>query len=51
MKLELNSLKILDNALRKLEDGFDELPEMKFNPNPTRLNSLMDEVAKRMQNN
>ena len=51
MKLEIASLPLLDDALRRLEQGFTELPDFDAAPDTRRMREVLLEVAGRMQDN
>jgi glutamate/tyrosine decarboxylase-like PLP-dependent enzyme len=51
MQLESKSLEILAEALKKLEDGFTNLPETTDNYNYQAIRPVIMEVASKMQNN
>jgi glutamate/tyrosine decarboxylase-like PLP-dependent enzyme len=51
MTLEKESLKLLQEAVERLETGFQALPKVERSPNLEALRSVLLEVAERMQDN
>jgi glutamate/tyrosine decarboxylase-like PLP-dependent enzyme len=51
MRLEKNSLKILEKALQKLEEGFADLPDVVYEYDHEHIDRVMMDVAEKMQNN
>lgn len=51
MRFEKNTIKILEKALDRLEDGFDELPDLDEDYDIEKIEEVMMEVAERMQDN
>jgi tyrosine decarboxylase / aspartate 1-decarboxylase len=51
MKLESQSLEILADALKKLEKGFTDLPEIETKPDYQALSQIMMQVAEKLQDN
>jgi len=49
--LERNSLQYIDEALLILDQGFKELPEFETSVQPERLRAVLQEVARRLQDN
>jgi glutamate/tyrosine decarboxylase-like PLP-dependent enzyme len=49
--LETDSLSLLDEALRKLEQGFEELPDVAATSDRHRMRDILLEAAERMQDN
>ena len=49
MQLDTKSLPLLDEALRRLEQGFSELPEFASETNTERMREILLEIAERMQ--
>ena len=49
MQLDTKSLPLLDEALRKLEQGFSELPEVAAETDMGRMREILLEIAERMQ--
>ncbi len=51
MRLERQSLKLLSEAIERLEDGFSDLPEISQGSDLDRMRNVILEVAERMQDN
>ena len=51
MKLDTRSLPLLDDALKKLEQGFSDLPDVTPEGDSGRMREILLEVAERMQDN
>ena len=51
MRLETDSLPLLDEALRMLEQGFANLPDVDSTPDMQRMRDILLEVGERMQDN
>lgn len=51
MTLEKESLGLLQEALARLEEGFDSLPKFDGSPNLDAIRTVLLEVAQRMQDN
>jgi len=51
MTLEKESLGLLQEALARLEEGFDSLPKFDGSPNLNAIRTVLLEVAQRMQDN
>ena len=51
MKLEKNSLKILEKALNQLESGFKALPDIEHNYNAEKIEKIILDTAEIMKNN
>lgn len=51
MKLDTRSLPLLGDALKKLEQGFSDLPDVTAEGDSPRLREILLEVAERMQDN
>ncbi len=51
MKLDTRSLPLLDDALKKLEQGFSDLPDVTPEGDSARMREILLEVAERMQDN
>ena len=51
MRLERQSLKLLTEAIERLEDGFSNLPEIRQDLDLDRMRNVILEVAERMQDN
>ena len=51
MKLEKNSLKILEKALNQLESGFKALPDIELNYNAEKIEKIILDTAEIMKNN
>ena len=51
MKLDTRSLPLLDDALKKLEQGFSDLPDVTPEGESGRMREILLEVAARMQDN
>lgn len=51
MTLEKESLGLLQEALARLEEGFDSLPKFDRAPNLNAMRTVLLEVAERMQDN
>ena len=51
MKFDINNLTLLTEALRKLEAGFSELPDIKDKEDVEKLRSVLLETAERMKDN
>ncbi|MBD3288239.1 aminotransferase class I/II-fold pyridoxal phosphate-dependent enzyme, partial [candidate division KSB1 bacterium] len=51
MKLEIESLKILEKSLRALEAGFDDLPDLRHDYDLAAIENVLMEAAKKMRDN
>ena len=51
MKLDTRSLPLLDDALKKLEQGFSDLPDVTPQGDTGNMREILLEVAARMQDN